>query len=230
MGDKTLKILNTALLAGTFLIGASVAASAADVYQRGSLKDPAPVEYIPAITWTGFYFGGHLGVAFNGDGGRFEYFDDVDVVDFDDNDNDDTSFLGGLHVGYNWQKDGGWVFGIEGDVSFADDIDYLASIRARLGYAWGSTLVYATGGAAFLGVEDFFGDDDTLNGWVAGVGIEHKFTQNVSFGLEGLYYNFGDGDTYDFDEGTYFEDEKDFWAVRARLTYHMGPRYEEPLK
>ncbi len=63
---------------------------------------------------------------------------------------------GGLHVGYNWQKPGGWVFGIEGDVSFADDIDYLATIRGRLGYAMDSTLIYATGGAAFIGCGRWF--------------------------------------------------------------------------
>ena len=141
-------------------------------------------------------------------------------------DDDETTWLAGLHVGYNWQKPSGFVWGLEGDVSFADDIDYLASIRGRLGYAAGATLFYATGGWAFLGVEDYFGDDETLNGWVAGLGIEHKLRQNVSLGLEGLYYNFDEENNYG-----YSDDEADFWTVRARLTYHFGGgAYDEALK
>jgi outer membrane immunogenic protein len=198
-----------ALLGATFLASTAIisGANAADVYGRGgSIKD-GPVDYMPAITWTGFYFGAHLGGAFNDDdnGG----------------DDDDTVFLGGLHAGYNWQKPSNIVFGVEGDVSFADDIDYLASIRGRLGFTTGPTLFYATGGAAFLGVEDIFGDDDTLNGWVVGLGAEHKLRENVSLGLEGLYYDFSDDDDFD---------DADFWAIRARLTYHFTDPRGEPLR
>jgi outer membrane immunogenic protein len=212
MGDKTLKTLKTALLGATFLIGASAAASAADVYQRGSYKDPAPVEYMPAITWAGFYFGVNAGMNF------------YDVEYFNGFEEDDSEFIAGLHVGYNFQWGSPWVFGVEADVGFADGIDYNASLRARLGYAMGNSMVYATGGAAWLGFEDDFSDDDALSGWVVGLGLEHKFTQNVSFGVEGLYYNYGDGDDFNIDG------DIDNWTVRARLSYHLGPRYEEALK
>lgn len=211
------------------LVGVAASASAADLGGNygGSYKDPAPVEYMPAITWTGFYFGGHLGAAFD-DNDNKNYCRDSSVIrdaSCYGKDDDETTWLAGLHVGYNWQKPSGFVWGIEGDVSFADDIDYLASIRGRLGFATGATLLYVTGGWAFLGVEDYFGDDETLNGWVAGLGVEHKLRQNVSLGLEGLYYNF------DEDNGYYGDDEADFWAVRARLTYHFGGgAYDEALK
>jgi outer membrane immunogenic protein len=190
----------TALLGATFLVGAVAAsgANAADVYGRGSIKDTGPVDYMPAITWTGFYFGAQLGAAF---------------LDGEDGD-DDTVAQGGLHAGFNWEKPGGFVLGIEGDVDFADDIEYLATLRGRLGLARGATLFYATGGVAFLGVDEELGDDDdSLTGWTAGLGVEHKFRENVSLGLEGLYYN--------FEEET-DSDDADFWAVRARLTYHLG--------
>jgi opacity protein-like surface antigen len=65
---------------------------------------------------------------------------------------DDMSFIGGIHVGHNWQS-GQWVYGLEGDASFSDNdkYNYLASARARIGYATGSYLFYATGGVAFAG-------------------------------------------------------------------------------
>ncbi len=192
----------TALLGATFLVGALAAsgANAADVYSRGSIKDSGPADYMPAITWTGFYVGANLGAAF-----------------FDGEDSDDTVAVGGLHAGYNWEKPGGFVLGVEGDVNFADDIEYLASVRGRVGLARGATLFYATGGVAFLGVDDELSDDDTLMGWTAGLGVEHKLRENVSLGLETLYYN--------FEEETDVE-EADFWTVRARLTYHLGGSHE----
>ena len=224
-----MKIIRALLLGAGFLVSASAAASAADVYQRGGGLKDAPVDYLPAITWTGFYVGGHVGAAFN-NGDNF-FVDDADNrFNIDD---DDTAFLAGVHVGYNWQKPSGFVLGVEGDVSFADNIDYLASVRARLGYASGQTLVYATGGAAFLGPDDsfrvednFFSDDDTETGWVAGVGFEYKIRQNVSFGLEGLYYNFDNGDDHLLENGfTFHQDDADFWVVRARLNYHFNSPY-----
>lgn len=196
-------MIKAALLGATFLAAAAVGANAADVYEpaEGGYKDD--VAYYPSITWTGFYFGAHAGVA------------------FDDDDGSDNVFAGGVQAGYNWQKHGPWVFGVEGDISFIEDIDYLATIRGRVGYAVGNVLFYGTGGAAFLGVEDFFGDSETFTGWVAGFGADYKLTQNVSVGAEALYY--------DFEEDTDIEDA-DAWQVRARLNYHFNRGYEEALK
>ena len=197
-----------ALLGATFLAtaGAVTGANAADVYSRGnSIKDTGPVDYMPAITWTGFYFGANAGASFSDNGG-----------------DDDTTALGGLHAGYNWQRSDHLVLGIEGDVDFADDIDYLASIRGRIGYAAGPTLFYATAGVAFLGFDDNFGDSDSFTGYVVGGGIEHKLRENVSLGLEALYYN--------FEDDSEASDNADFYTVRARLTYHFTDPRGEGLK
>jgi outer membrane immunogenic protein len=224
------KALKIALLGGIFAFGAS-AANAADLYKGGSLKD-AP-DYLPPITWTGFYIGGHIGGAFD-DNNKCEdkrsepEYSEAEKVAVDTvyvppkkecEDGDDTIFLGGVHAGYNWQKDGPLVLGIEGDVSFGDDIEYLASIRGRLGFAFDNLLIYGTGGVAFLGLDDEFGDDDSLTGWVAGLGADYKLSSNVSVGLEGLYYSF---DSDDSDSG----DDDDFWVVRGRLSYHLDAGYE----
>jgi outer membrane immunogenic protein len=189
------------------------AANAADVYARGGGLKDAPAPYMPAITWTGFYVGLNAGAAFNAD---------------DNNDDSDAVFAGGGHVGYNWQRDSNWVFGIEGDIDGidADDVNYVATIRGRLGWAAGPALFYATGGVAFLGLDDNFFRDDTATGYVVGAGLDYKLRENWSVGVEGLYYNFEDNrDVFGFD------DNVEFWNVRARLTYHFGgDRYAEPLK
>ncbi len=53
------------------------------------------------------------------------------------------------------------------------------------------------------------------SGWVAGGGLERKIRENVSIGVEGLYYGF-DGNN---DSGS---GDDNFWAARARLTYHLN--------
>jgi outer membrane immunogenic protein len=223
-----MKNLKLALLGTVFAFGAATAANAADIYEGGgSLKDD-PI-YMPPMTWAGFYVGGHLGGGFEDD---FCYFEKKqnDVIlrvaaprpDYKKECEDgDTIFLGGVHAGYNWQKHGPWIFGVEADVSFGDDIDYLASIRARLGVAYDALLIYATGGAAFIGFEDGFGDSDNDTGWVTGLGADYKVAPNMSVGLEGLYYMFDEDD---------FGNDEDFWVVRARLSYHLNEAYPEELK
>ncbi len=218
------KTFKSAFLGMTFLAAASCAASAADIYKgEGGLKDDAV--YMPPITWTGFYAGVHAGVAFNSD----ITFDDYEPYRID------NAFIGGVHVGYNWQTPSNWVYGVEASLSFMNDnwedydvTDYLASIRGRLGYAMDNTLVYATGGVAFLGYDDKFseGDWDDGVGYVVGGGAEYKLTSNISVGLEGLYYNLDSDLDPQFEGGM----ERDFWTVEARLNYHFTSAYEAPLK
>lgn len=229
MGDYLVKVLKSALLGATFLAGASLlaGANAADVYSRGgSLKDGPVADYRPAITWTGFYIGAHIGSTFD---------DTIEIDGFEEE--IDENFLAGVHVGYNWQTAGNLVFGLEGSWSFltgdeieGDDVifvdaedNWLASIRARLGYAAGSTLLYATGGVAFLDSDLY---TDTSVGWVAGLGLDHKLRDNVSIGLEGLYYSFDDESDFDLVDDV----ERDFWTIQARLTYHLGGHSYDGLK
>ncbi len=190
--------LTIALIA---LLGMGGVASAADLGRGGSYKDE-PI-LAPVQTWGGFYFGGNAGAAFF------------------DNDNrgndDDTVFIGGVHVGFNRQA-GNVVYGIEGDVNFADDIDYLASIRARLGFAYDSALIYATAGYAF-GEDDF----TEVDGFVGGIGFDKKLRENLSVGLEGLYY------ALETDDNRFRDEDVDFFTVRARLTFHLN-RHEDALK
>lgn len=153
-----------------------------------------------------------------------------------------SSGLAGIHVGYNWQAAPNWVIGIEGDwdwtnlsaggtnrlnravvgtlftdnVSLQTKINWLASVRGRLGYATNNWLLYATGGVAFgdfdfnaqvncTAVQPSFcipttqhiraGFSDTRVGAVVGGGIEFKPATNWTLGAEYLYYHFNQTNT-----------------------------------
>jgi len=82
------------------------------------------------------------------------------------------------------------------------NIDWMASIRGRLGYAADRWLIYFTGGGAWADVNyrtDFTGfgfnplsANKTLSGWVVGGGVEYAVTNNWTVRAEYLYYDFGD--------------------------------------
>jgi outer membrane immunogenic protein len=225
-----MKALKLTLAGATFLCGAALAAHAADIYGKGaSLKDTPT--YMPAITWSGLYVGLHAGSTLGSE---------LEVKGSGENFDVDESFVGGGQIGYNWQLKGPWVLGVEANYSWIDDeisdeagnkagfSDYLASVRGKLGYAVDRTLVYATGGVAFLGVNDDVKDalkDDTAVGYAVGGGVEHKLRDNLSLGLETLYYN-----TEDDLQDAPGEVERDLWTVSARLNYHFGRGGDEALK
>ncbi|MGE3528655.1 MAG: outer membrane protein, partial [Methyloceanibacter sp.] len=197
---------------------------------------PAPPPVVTELppTWQGFYFGGNLGAAFDAN--------DLSIKDLSaDQDlslrfSNGTEFIGGVHGGYNWQS-GGLLLGVEGDIAFADNIDYLASVRGRAGWATPNWLFYGTAGVAFIDTNTSFavtspGDGrfgfsvgNTDTGFVGGGGIEYKLAENLSLGVEGLYYNFG-SDTRNLVTGAnepfVLKDDLDFAVVRGRLTYHFN--------
>jgi outer membrane immunogenic protein len=155
---------------GGFVVSALLAApvAAADLRRPMPVKAPPPV-IVTVFDWTGCYIGGHVGYAW----GRKR----VDAVPpvvgpQGDLDHKVDGIVAGGQVGCNlWQRDR-WVFGIEGQASWADidgevpnngqtfgvrdfqtDADVIGSIAARLGYAFGATgqtLVFVKGGAAFI--------------------------------------------------------------------------------
>jgi outer membrane immunogenic protein len=227
----------------------------------------APYEPPMAPIWAGLYVGGHVGGLWSSEDSiglasrckekrncwcHWCYSEDWKEVKhhkFTSDDDDDVSLLGGLHIGYNLQ-DGDLVYGIEADASFSDRVDYLASLRGRLGVAFNELLIYATAGIAFAGFDDNQvywdgkykkfpvgkSDDDMRVGLVVGAGAEYKIAPNLSVGLEGLYYAFADrDDSYGWD---WFckeykltaENDNDMYVVRGRLTYHLQDAYEAPLK
>ena len=134
--------------------------------------------------WSGFYVGGHLGAAL--DQRAFSIQDLSDAQDLFLPSPAEDQILIGVHGGYNWQVQQ-IVLGVEGDVSFSNDANYLASIRGRLGFApWDRLLLYGTAGAAFIGLDEPFAiviasqdsspftRNRTATGFVAGGGGEYR--------------------------------------------------------
>jgi outer membrane immunogenic protein len=131
-----------------------------------------------------------------------------------------TGVAAGVQVGYDWQSRS-FVYGVVGDWTwtgtkqsqtgnFAETIpflntkvEWLASFRGRMGLAFEDTLVYFTGGVALGQIKDSAGltgtccgnwtasIDQVRAGWVAGAGVEHRFTPNWSVVGEFLYYDLG---------------------------------------
>jgi outer membrane immunogenic protein len=93
-------------------------------------------------------------------------------------------------------------------VMMSQNLEWTASVRGRLGYIWGSALIYGTGGVAFDN-EEHSGQvasafnaasiatsyNVTNTGWVAGGGLEFMATANWLVRLEYLHYQFGSGST-----------------------------------
>ena len=153
---------------------------------------------------------------------------------------DQDGFTGGGQIGYN-QQIGNFVIGIEADAAYTDlqrtvnavttapaavggaaatrnnvfrsSLDYLGTVRGRVGYAWDRVLVYGTGGFAYgdvthtanffgplpANVLQFTGRRSTIEtGWAAGGGVEYAMptwnwfgSSAVTLKAEALYYDLG---------------------------------------
>ncbi len=88
-------------------------------------------------------------------------------------------------------------------------INWLATVRGRVGYAVNRVLLYGTGGIAFVNGEDtqtqtvppnapavFF--SDTALGWTVGAGVEYAINRNLSAKLEYLHVSATLSDTVPF--------------------------------
>ncbi len=172
-------------------------ARAADAIAAPPLP-PAAAETVPVFTWSGPYLGAHTGYGW-GDG-------DASAAGASASDNFDGWRIGGF-AGYNWQFSSGFVAGIEGDVNYdwnknsypgGIDIDsgFSGSVRARAGFAFDRALLYAAGGwtATTVSIDGAgLDDDDMLNGWTIGAGLDYAFTDNVFGRVEYRYNDFGHG-------------------------------------
>ena len=220
MMKTTTKLLASTALALTLIAGAADRSYAADWDKP-----------VAGYDWSGLYIGAHVG-AMSADMGA----DTIGLGPIPGGLNPDPSgILGGILGGYNYQMDS-FVFGIEGDVSFANvndtdafpgvpirgEIDNTYSIRGRLGYAVDRTLLFVTAGAAWADAEATFttaaiSDSNTHFGFQIGGGIEHAFTDSIIFRAEYLYANYGE-EGYDIvGGGGAVEDDYDLETHTARV-------------
>ncbi|WFU82473.1 carbohydrate porin [Bradyrhizobium sp. CIAT3101] len=188
MTMKHILAIASASLAGNWL-----PAAAADL----PLK--APAAHI-LYNWTGFYVGGHFGYGDASFGPGTNPLPEQGVF----LPHSATGLLGGYQLGYNRQLANGVVLGVEADSTFTSPvdgpalarapspfnttIDYVGTVRGRMGYAFGRFMPYVTGGFAWghthINVND--GDGVTAvfpvghyqTGWTAGLGLEFAVSGN----------------------------------------------------
>ena len=192
--------LRAKLAAAALLLGVPAAAQAADMPYPYQAPIHSDVVY---YNWTGFYVGINGGYAW----GRSNW--DSPALSLSP-----RGWLIGGTIGYNYQL-GSVVWGIEGDYDFAG-VDqraaclgafacesrqrWLATVRGRLGYAFGGLLPYITGGVAFSNIHAststlaFPGADDARTGWTAGVGAEYALAGNWTTKIEYLHVDLGRSD------------------------------------
>ncbi|MBC8130412.1 MAG: porin family protein [Rhizobiaceae bacterium] len=156
-------------------------ALAADVIYEEPPAPSAVVEMAPEYNWSGFYVGGQAGVAFNRDSGAFSS-DNSSFVG--GNDDDETGFIGGAHVGYDQQIGGNFLIGAVADLNYIDaqsntsytlpdnlggtqtfgaeqDINFVGTVRAKAGVTMDRFALYATGGLAYADIENKASGDST---------------------------------------------------------------------
>jgi outer membrane immunogenic protein len=227
------------LLGTVALIALTATASAADMAARPYTKAPAYVAS-PIYNWTGFYIGGHIGGAFNGNNG----FAGVS------NGNNDGQFMGGVQGGYDYQFAPTWVFGVEanyswtgnsnnnvvlpttfGNYTYGSNIKGLGSVTGRLGYTWGPALLYVKGGYAYADLNQnlvaplggpIVGVNGKKDGYTVGGGLEYLFTQNWSGKVEYQYYDFGKTSFSVAPLVAYGSTRNDEHTVKAGLNYRFN--------
>ena len=170
-----------------------------------------------------------------------------------DGDIDQRGFAGvfGAQAGYNYQL-GGLVFGLEGDGSWTGfsegrifdnstryvkaNMDWLATVRGRMGVANDVAMAYVTGGLALAGVGHCANDDvpcsaDNTNdvawsgtrpGLVAGAGVEARLSERWSFKSEYLYLVTADKNiVFDTSENQDIDFGFDAHVFRVGLNYKL---------
>jgi outer membrane immunogenic protein len=222
---------------------AAVALSAASAFAADvPVKAPLIKETAPVYDWTGWYGGYHVGPGVSQTRGSTENI--IGSID-----RAGAGFAGGVQGGFNLQFAPHWVAGIETDIShlgidrsFEDFVDsnvafgvrtnWYGTIRGRLGYTNGPSLFYATGGVAYVGLQNNFdfgsssSASKTANGWTAGGGIESMLGGNWSARAEYLYVDAGSQDVFNqavFDgAGATTRFDNRFHVFRYGLNYRFG--------
>jgi len=190
--------------------------------------------YSGSSDWTGFYVGINAGVGFGGADAVHTIGQAApNIANIAGNARpglvglNRMGVIAGGQTGYNYQF-GRYVAGVEADIAytgfddtrdigtaqlnthlalnnrFHSNIDYLGTLRGRLGMTFGRALLYGTGGLAYGGTDHsvtMFGPTGNIQfagarektevGFTAGAGIEYGITNHVSAKAEYLYYDLG---------------------------------------
>jgi len=222
--------------AALFILGG--AANAADMPAKMPVKAPPPVGY----DWTGFYVGGYLGASI----GTTQASNPTLTTGTAQLNK--GGITGGITLGYNWQFHPQWLVGVEGDFGWlginqsvlqwndfarvGEKADWYGTARLRAGYVTGPSLLYVTGGGAFVHFRDTFGDPvtptentDTRAGWTVGGGIETKLSRSWTAKTEYMYIDVGSSsfvsNVFATSTPTTFEQHR-YHVIKSGLNYKIG--------
>ncbi len=205
---------------------------------------PIPFAAPSAYDWTGFYAGGHVAYSFGRATSTLSNPNPTVVG------NPFGSQYGGLQGGYNYVFPSRLLLGAEADITFpyffengtiftggtaqgttvTDEIDYIATLRGRFGYALDRWLIYGTGGfawsqARFGETPGIASNEDqillTRTGWVLGLGAELAIAPNWTARIEYLYDDFGTVAGV-FPSGTGYRSAFDIQTLRLGLDRKFG--------
>jgi high affinity Mn2+ porin len=251
-------VMRVGLLAGFGLVALIGAARAADMPVKAPPQSPPS-----AYDWTGFYLGGHLGYAGGSSrwsatsagppttAGTLDLFNSFNAF------NGSGSYFEGFQAGYNFMLPSRLLLGIEADASFpntvggtaavaspvaglasySEQVEYSGTLRARIGYAPGHWLLYATGGLAWSydqftrtqiaggvlpagTVENIFAVPRF--GGAVGAGVEYALPGNWTARLEYLFIDYGNRSVTFPASGQRFDSDLALSELRVGLNYKLG--------
>jgi outer membrane immunogenic protein len=248
----TMRRFYCAALAVVAVLGFTSVASAADLPAKA--PPPAYVASAPVVDWTGPY----AGIAGGWGWGKSTQRDPGVPAQscapllgtypncFDDGNYTISGGMIGGTIGYNWQN-GPWVFGVEGDYSWADisgqsnvcgpttitphpcgtKIESLGTARVRIGRVMGNALPYITGGWAFGNVNGW--DSYTpasgtamYSGWTIGGGVEWRLDPRWSAKIEYLYVDLGSRQLFNVVPGVPETVSDTANVIRVGLNFKFG--------
>ena len=204
-------------------------ALAADLGTKPIYKAPV---LAPVFSWTGWYIGGNAGYGW-GENTNATVFTDYGWDAPPNPNSKPKGLIGGGQIGYDWQVTN-WVWGLVADFqgtdikdsttafsiapdgvtpqvkSLSEKLDFLGTVRGRLGWAANNWLFYGSGGLAYGDVRSTLSfsepgnfavgsKSETRAGWAAGGGVNYAFTPNWIVGVDYLHYDLGHTsiDTFD---------------------------------
>ena len=197
--------------------------------------------------WTGLYFGGHFGYG----GASFGPYTNPLPLQGVFWPHTATGLIGGYQMGYNRELANRVVIGVEADSTFPSPLDqaalanmpptafnttldFVGTVRGRIGYAFGIWMPYVTGGFAWGHTNAAINDGSGAvvghyqAGWTAGLGIEFAVSGNWTAKFEYDYVALSH-QTFDL-SGFGLPDvnvDPRFNWFKIGLNYHFG---DVPLK
>lgn len=208
---------------GSVLLSALSPAFAADMPVKGA---PALAPY---YNWSGFYIGANAGYGFGRATTTFTLAGPIlGTIPLGSTSTSPSGLIAGGQAGINWQA-GALVFGLEADFQYSgqkadatiacpavvcgllvtvrrtDRLDWFATGRGRIGYAFDRWMLYGTGGLAYGGLKTegtlttvggsvAFSQSASRLGWTIGGGLEGALWANWTWKAEYLYMDFSSMD------------------------------------